>query len=471
MRLVVSTHVASCAFLLLCAPALLAQTVASAPTRARAVDGSYISWKEHLVDDQQLGGGIILRGGDGLQMADLDQDGHEDIVSVHEDNHHVRVAFGSDDPDRWELVTLAERDEAGAAEDVSIADANGDGWLDIVVACELAHLIYFQNPGENIRVGDWPRVIPDGANQRGSYIRVFFADLNADGRPEVVAPNKGRQDPRIGVDVHKKEISYFELPDNPLDGNGWREHVLARVEIPINSHPVDLDGDGDIDVVGGSRGETRVFWFENLGGKPTRFDYHPIEIADRTPSAATGAWRMTGFNMGFLDLSGDGRLDIVLQKNRANVVWLAQPLDPEATWRLHVVGTTAPDAATAICLLDINGDGLDDLFTGGYSRGNRQQDDPEVGINDALGRLVWFENPGDPGRQWPRHDVSRRKRGMFDAFVARDMNADGLMDLVGTRGNSGNFDGVFWLEQVRTPQPVRAFTPARENESEHFALP
>ena len=35
--------------------------------------------------------------------------------------------------------------EAASAEDVSVADANGDGWPDIVVACELAHLIYFQN--------------------------------------------------------------------------------------------------------------------------------------------------------------------------------------------------------------------------------------------------------------------------------------------------------------------------------------
>ena len=90
---------------------------------------------------------MVLRGGDGLKMADLDQDGHLDIVSVHEDNHHIRLAFGTSDPAQWVLATLAEgMDEAGAAEDVSIADANGDGHLDLVVACELAHLIYFQNP-------------------------------------------------------------------------------------------------------------------------------------------------------------------------------------------------------------------------------------------------------------------------------------------------------------------------------------
>jgi hypothetical protein len=109
-------------------------SVGDTPATARTPQGEYISWKEHLIDDERLSGGIRLRGGDGLQMADLDQDGIEDIVSVHEDSNHIRIAFGSGYPDRWELVTLSSGGEAMAAEDVSIADANGDGWLDIVVA-------------------------------------------------------------------------------------------------------------------------------------------------------------------------------------------------------------------------------------------------------------------------------------------------------------------------------------------------
>jgi hypothetical protein len=60
---------------------------------------------------------------------------------------------------------------------------------------------------------------------------------------------------------------------------------------------------------------------------------------------------------------------------------------------------------------------------------------------------------------------------MFDKFVARDMDGDGDVDLLGTRGNSGPYDGVFWLEQVRSREPRPAFTQARERESPEIPLP
>ena len=60
---------------------------------------------------------------------------------------------------------------------------------------------------------------------------------------------------------------------------------------------------------------------------------------------------------------------------------------------------------------------------------------------------------------------------MFDQFVARDMDGDGDVDFVSTRGNSEPYDGVFWLEQVRTKEPVPAFQRARETDSAEMPLP
>ena len=109
------------------------------------------------------------------------------------------------------------------------------------------------------------------------------------------------------------------------------------------------------------------------------------------------------------------------------------------------------------------------MINGGYSGGSRDVDD-DVTPDASLGRLAWFENPGDAGR-WTRHDISRRKRGMFDQFVPQDMDGDGDVDFVSTRGNSVPWDGVFWLEQVRTREPVASFERAREEDSEEMPLP
>ncbi len=440
--------------------------VGDSPTKARSSDGRYISWREHIIDDSELAG-FEISGSDGLTMADLDRDGHLDIVSVHESDTsydgaaegHIRIAFGSADPDRWELVTLSDGPDAAAAEDVAIADVNGDGWLDVIGACELSHLIYHQNPGKEARTQTWKRTIPEITRNRGSFIRVFFADFNGDGRPEAVAPNKGEQNPpRTTTD--KNPVSIFSVDGDPLDGDNWTEHVLGQYIIPQNSEPVDLDGDGDLDIVVGSRGENRILWFENLGGPDFSFEEHAIEI-----DGSSGA----GFNLAYADLNHDGRLDIVLGIT-GGLGWIEQPEQISGSWKAHWIGTFVPDSMTGFTLADIDGDGDLDIIGGSYSRGVRDRDG-NVSPDDPLGRIGWFEQPTDPAGEWTRHDISRRKRGMYDKFEGHDLDRDGDIDFVTTRGNSHPYDGVIWLEQVRSEKPLPAFERARATDSAEMPLP
>ena len=125
---------------------------------------------------------------------------------------------------------------------------------------------------------------------------------------------------------------------------------------------------------------------------------------------------------------------------------------------------------TGIEIADIDGDGDIDLMAGSYSAGDRM-DDESNDSNRPLGRLAWFENPGDPKSAWTRHDISRRIRAMYDKFIARDMDGDGDIDFITTRGNSYPYDGVMWLEQVRTESPVAAFARARGEDSPEMPLP
>ena len=442
------------------------EIVSEQQSQAKTRQGQPISWREHIIDDSSVGK-LSLSGSDGVSAADLDKDGFLDFVSVHESDTtyhgepigHIRIAWGTKNPNRWELTTLATGIEAAAAEDVAIADANGDGYPDVIVACELAHLIYFQNPGKSARRTYWQRIIPPLTQDRGSFIRVYFADLNNDGRPEVVASNKGAQNPDPTT-TDLNNISFFVLPDEPLEGSRWREQVLGKVRIPINSQPVDLDGDGDIDVVGGSRGEARIMWFENKGD--FRFEERKIETEN-------SEFTYTGFNMDFADLDDNKLIDIITNGSGGSLLVLSQ-IQRDGGWGLRVLGNTLPDILVSVRLADIDSDGDLDAFTGSYSLGPRDRDGIDVDRNSPLGRISWFENRGMDA-MWVRHDLSRRKRGMYDKWLAHDLDGDGDIDFVGTRGNSAPYDGLIWLEQLRGNAWPRVFNPARSNDSEDMPLP
>lgn len=472
-------------------------SVDETPTTARTPRGDYIAWREHRIDDQDRNGGIALRGGDGLQMADVDRDGFLDIVSVHEDSHHLRIAFGTADPDRWVLTTIASGDIVAAIEDVAVGDLNGDGWPDLVTANEEGHLAYFENPGSPpaARAGGWRGVIPKATRDRGSWLRVFIADIDGDGRADVTAANKGASDIVDPAGAPgDRATSLFTLAGDPLDAGAWREQVLFARGVPNTAMPVDIDGDGDLDVLAASRLEERIYLLENKGRTSSAMVAivpHAVRIDASEPAAGCQV-TSTAFQSRFGDLDGDGRLDLVVgvmercgdaraPRGLPALGWLRQPASLDGAWTYHRIGDILPDTVIGIELADIDGDGDLDVVTGGYSGLNilsggytaatREEDHPGVTSADTVGRIAWFANRGDPAGAWTRHDVSRRVRGMFDQFVARDMDGDGDLDLVSTRGNSGRFDGVFWLEQVRSTAPARSLAPARRTESRALPLP
>lgn len=378
------------------------------------------------------------------EVGDIDNDGHNDIVSLMGDQV---VWFRNGGHDNWTLVEIDRQ----KLHDIEIADFDGDGRLDIVGRGQtlfggVGHTLhlYYQRPtgwerkeveipsGEGLKVADVdrdgrPDMIINGhwlKNPGGStnawrllritsswtwpHVTIDVGDVNGDGRLDIVmAPAEPAG--------QRHRISWFEAPDDPA--GEWSEHVIEDgVESAHHFVGVaDFDRDGRLDVASAlmhqarSPAEIKVY-LNHGGGKGW----------SKRVLATTGS-----HNMRIIDFDGDGDPDLFganwAGKNQHVELWINQTCSPAAgcpCWRRHVIDSQRPGKAVFVQSGDLDGDGLPDVAAGGY----------------------WYRNPGWSGGRWERHAFSEPAH---DVVLLADLDRDGDTDAVATRWREDEEDARF----------------------------
>jgi hypothetical protein len=170
----------------------------------------------------------------------------------------------------------------------------------------------------------------------------YAADLDGDGDNDVITASKGDD-----------TIAWFEN-----DGaETFSEHIISTsAEGAEKIHAADLDGDGDIDVLSASADDNKIAWYENDGAIPPAFSERAI---------STNA--MAAQSVYAVDLNGDGNMDVLSASYNDNkIAWYENDRSVPPAFTPHVISNIAVNPES-VCAADLNVDGLVDVLCVGQT--------------------------------------------------------------------------------------------------------
>jgi len=218
-------------------------------------DGNGLGWTAHIIEENYS---LFLCAYPG----DLDSDGDMDVVGANANSVHPGVEWWRNEDGLGNEWTRFVVDEVfGKPRFACCADLDGDDSLEIVAASythphEIAWWSSVTVPADSV----WEKHLVSETSE--DCRELYPTDLDQDGDVDLLATLE--LDDNAGLSFQEN-----------VDGTGlvWSEIVVAGDELPsISVHSADMDGDGDLDVVGCGwdmwAGDYYFYlsWFENEGG-------------------------------------------------------------------------------------------------------------------------------------------------------------------------------------------------------------
>ncbi len=299
---------------------------------------------------------LMIDANEGIACGDIDGDGKKDLVAG-------RNWYRGGDWAPRPLRVIEDWNGYIQSNGDYLWDVNGDGRLDVIAGSFVpSEVHWYENPGsEGLRLGKlWPQhlLVDTKLSQNEGQM---MEDIDGDGRPEWVVNSWNKKNPTVlwrlvekepsaaatpvgkgkdakpvaggavydlkahelGADINGHGMAVGDLNGDGLKdvlvGLGWYEqpkegpwsgpwkfHANWELHSSIPMIVVDLDKDGDSDLIFGNGHDYGLLWWENTGaGDDGNIEFTEHKIDDSYSQPHTLAWA---------DLDGDGSAELITGK-------------------------------------------------------------------------------------------------------------------------------------------------------------
>ena len=309
-------------------------------------------------------------------------------------------------------------------------DIDGDGEVELIANSYRSDaLMFYKYDGDPHKSSNWRRYVIDssvgGGNPRGPVIKFIKStlkekllggftggahytaidDINGDGLDDLI----------VAGDLKNYDVVWYETPMEITNVSLWRKHYVYKNDLHRTYHVEtgDIDGDGDQDIVFGTKTDNSVGWLENVGS----LNNWPVFWVDNNCVRC--------FNVRVADIDKNGKNDIIASEddstNGGKLHFYSYSNDPklQENWIDHtIVSFPGGHGVSVFEIVDIDNDGDSDIVSGNHQ-----------------GDIYVLENPYpyNVDQEWNKYSISRYNVNSghdLREIDVGDIDGDGDLDIV-----------------------------------------
>lgn len=334
---------------------------------------------------------------------DINNDNNIDLVVSCYNNDKVSWYKNNDAQGNFGNIQVINN--LNGVKSVCAYDFDGDNNIDILSASQIDDKIVWQKNLNGQGNFGQENILTRSIN---SPIKSITSDIDGDGDKDVIT-----------ISDNDGKVSWYKNLDG-FGNFGVQNFIDAELINVGNVIAIDLDRDGDIDIVTGetySNRTSKLVWYENLDGNG---NFSRQKLIGYTSGLA-------GLAAGDFDNDGDNDLVYTTKWVETTMIWLKN--DGQGNFTSQSIPITSNNGhGNQIYITDINGDGNNDIALQ-YSSG-----------------LFWYSNNG--AGNFTEHNLGN---SFYEghSFDMKDIDGDGDVDFVSANLSSyyGN-NKVVWRENL-----------------------